>query len=357
MGVMKVSQIIKALERRFPKGNAESWDNVGLLVGNSGHEVKRVQISLDATERVIDRAIEDGVDMIITHHPLIFSPMKAITDGSLLGRKILKLIENKIALYSMHTNLDASPEGLNKYIADMIGLQDSKVIDEEYMDIYKMSIMVPEEWYQGVLKKVEEAKLSINGYEGVNYTGDVVERYRKTGEETLHIKESKRIDVIGEKGKLYEVLESVKRIHPYEEVAYEVIKIENKYFKSGIGRYAVLGEAKSIRDVAEGIKRDLKIDNIRMVSRSEDDMVKRVAIVNGSGMSFFKKLKRLKIDLFITGDIKYHEALDALEEGINLLDIGHYESEHFFHKLIVQELSKETVEISVFNDEAVFKYM
>ena len=355
---IRVADIIRKLEKKFPKSNAESWDNVGLLVGSATDEVRKVQISLDATEEVIDRAIENNVDMIITHHPMIFSPLKVVTDGSLVGRKVLKLIKNNITLYSMHTNLDASPEGLNEYITEKLGWKESKIIAEEHFDMYKMSIFVPVEWCPGVIKKVEEAGLELNNYGSVSYTSDTEERYVNMKEGTLHINANKKIEVIGEKGKLYEVLGSVKRIHPYEEVAYEIIKIENKYVKSGIGRYSTLKKPQSVEEVIGEIKDKLSIDNIRVASRDEKKIVKRVAIVNGSGMSFFKKLKRLKVDLFVTGDVKYHEGLDAIEEGLSVVDIGHYESEHFFHELISRELEAEKrIEIEIFNDNPVFKYV
>lgn len=355
---MKVADVIRRLEKKFPKSNAESWDNVGLLVGSTRDEVKKIQISLDATEEVIGRAIENNVDMIITHHPMIFSPLKAINDGSLVGRKVLKLIRNNIALYSMHTNLDASPEGLNEYITEILGWKDSRIIAEEHFDMYKMSIFVPVEWCPGVIKKIEEADLELNDYGSVSYTSDTEERYVNMKKGTLHINANKKIEVIGEKGKLYEVLGSVKKIHPYEEVAYEIIKIENKYVKSGIGRYATLERPMTVQEVVAEIKERLDIKNIRVASRDNEKQVKRVAIVNGSGMSFFKKLKRLKVDLFITGDVKYHEGLDAIEEGLSVVDIGHYESEHFFHELISRELQEEKgVEIEIFNDDPVFKYL
>jgi len=355
---MRVSDITRRLEKKFPKSNAESWDNVGLLVGEAKQEVKKIQISLDATEDVIERAVKNGVDMIITHHPLIFSPVKTINDGSLIGRKLLKLIKNDIALYSMHTNLDSSKEGLNEYVADLLGWDNSSVIDEEYYDMYRLSVYVPNEWYPGVIKKIEEAGLELNGYQGVSYTADTSERYTEKESGTLHLNENKRVEVIGEKGRLYGILNTIKKIHPYEEVAYEVVKIENKYFKSGIGRYTLLEKPVTIEDIAEEVKVKLGIENLRLVARDKKAPVRRVAVVNGSGMSYFKKLKRLKVDLFLTGDVKYHEGLDALEDGLNVIDIGHYESEHFFHRLITKELKeKDGLEIEVYNDIPVFKYI
>lgn len=354
---MKLSKIIKELERTFPKDAAESWDNVGLLVGEKNQDVKNIQISLDATESVIDRAVENGVDLIITHHPLIFSPVKMINDSTLLGKKIIKLIKNGVALYSMHTNLDSAENGLNKFVSELIGGGESKVIEERFINIYKLSIYVPEEKYMDIIKKIKDMGIDVNGYQGVSYSTDCIERYQECSSEDVYISNNKKIEVIGEKGKIFQLLNEIKKIHPYKEMAYEVMPIENKYPKDGLGRIFSLETPVPLNEYADFVKNKLSIENIRMVTDDEEKLIKKVAVVNGSGMSFFRKVKKIGADLFITGDIKYHEALDAMEEGMSLIDFGHYESEHFFHHLITRELDKfEEIDIEVFNENAVFKY-
>ena len=126
---MKAKKIIDFLEEKYPKSNAEEWDNVGLLVGNINKDIKKIQLSIDATEKAIEYAVENGINMIITHHPLIFKPLKSIVISELLGRKIIKLIENEINLYSIHTNLDSSKDGLNDYILELLDVKKYKIID------------------------------------------------------------------------------------------------------------------------------------------------------------------------------------------------------------------------------------
>lgn len=353
MGI-RVEEIVKRLEKRFPKENAEGWDNVGLLVGESKAEVKKVQISLDATESVVDEAIRNNVDMIITHHPMIFSPLKAINDRSIIGKKILKLVKNNIALYSMHTNLDSSKGGLNEYICKKLGWEDSKLLEANCYDYYKLGVFIPLDEYDKVKKVIESSGLELNGYEGVSYSSSVVESYKKTEDNRIDI-EVRKIEVIGEKGKLHQVLNDIKKVHSYEEVAYEIIKIENKYEKSGIGRVVNLSEKIELGKLVEGVKESLGIDSVRLVAKDKSKKIKKIAIVNGSGMSFAKKAKRVNADLFITGDVRYHEAVDALEEGSNILDIGHYESEHFFYELIEESLAG--VEVDIYNEGPVFNYV
>ena len=346
---MKLKTLIKKLEAHYPKNLSESWDNVGLLLGDSESEIKKVQLSLDVTESVVDRAVENGVDLIISHHPMIFSGLKRITNTTLVGKKILKLIKNNISVYSMHTNLDSALGGLNEYVAKKLGAEDSKIIDETYFDTYKLSVYVPSTHFEALMEKINgSGLLEFNGYKNVSYSSKCEEVIdEKVGKST-------KIELIGEKNTLYAILEQARKVHPYEEPAYEIIKIENKYSKGGIGRYFSLEKTYSLDEYIGLIKEKLGIENLRVVCGA-GNKIKKVAVVNGSGASFLDKVSRLNVDLFITGDVKYHEALDAREAGLALIDIGHYESEVFFSDLVVDKLADE-VEIEIFNDNPVFDY-
>ena len=257
---MITKDIINFLEEKYPKSNAEDWDNVGLLVGNNKKEIKKVQLSIDATENAINYATDNDIDMIITHHPLIFKPLKSIVMSEVLGRKIIKLIENRINLYSMHTNLDSSKDGLNDYILELLEVKKYKIIDMNEKD------------------------------------------------ET-----------------------------------------------AGIGRIYSLEERVSISQYADFIKEKMKIKNVRIISSDIKSEVKKIALINGSGMSYWRKIKSLGADLFVTGDISYHDALDAKESGLHLIDIGHFESENCFSELLKRNLKEMGLEVVVFNDGPVFE--
>lgn len=257
---MIAKRIINKLELAYPKENAESWDNVGLTIGNRKKEIKKIQISLDATEKAIDHAIENGVDMIITHHPMIFKAIKNIDYSTVLGRKIIKLIQNDIVLYALHTNLDSSKNGLNSFVAKLLGAEK------------------------------------------------------------------------------YQVLDPV-----------------NDELNVGIGRVYTLKEEVRILDYIKILKEKFNLKNLRVICENENERVKKIAIVNGSGMSYWRKVKSINVELFITGDIGYHEALDAKESKLNLIDIGHFESEICFVELLKEELKEFDLEIITFNDGPVFK--
>ncbi|WP_278574859.1 Nif3-like dinuclear metal center hexameric protein [Fusobacterium ulcerans] len=257
---MITKDIINFLEEKYPRSNAEEWDNVGLLVGNNKKDVKKIQLSIDATEKAVDYAAQNNVDMIVTHHPLIFKPLKSIVMSELSGRKIIKLIENGLNLYSIHTNLDSSKDGLNDYILELLEVKKYKIID----------------------------------------------------------------------------------INANDETA-------------GIGRMYTLEEKITILEYADFIKTKMKIKNVRVISNDLKSEVKKIALINGSGMSYWRKVKSLGADLFITGDISYHDALDAKESGLHLIDIGHFESENCFSELLKKNLEEIGLEVLIFNDGPVFE--
>ena len=257
---MITKDIINFLEEKYPRSNAEEWDNVGLLVGNNKKDVKKIQLSIDATEKAVDYAAQNNVDMILTHHPLIFKPLKSIVMSELSGRKIIKLIEKGLNLYSIHTNLDSSKDGLNDYILELLEVKKYKIID----------------------------------------------------------------------------------INANDETA-------------GIGRMYTLEEKITILEYADFIKTKMKIKNVRVISNDLKSKVKKIALINGSGMSYWRKVKSLGADLFITGDIGYHDALDAKESGLHLIDIGHFESENCFSELLKKNLEEIGLEVLIFNDGPVFE--
>lgn len=257
---MKARDIINILEKKFPKMNAEEWDNVGLLIGDYDKEVKKIQFSLDATLEGIENAISQKVDMLITHHPIIFKAIKDITEQNILGKKIRGLIKNDINVYAIHTNLDSSINGLNDYILKKLGISEYRILD------------------------FDEEK------------------------------------------------------------------------NCGIGRVFKLNEEKKLKDFIEELKLKLKILNLRVISDDLNKKIKKVALINGSAMSYWRKAKKEKVDLFITGDIGYHDALDALENRLDIIDFGHYESEHFFYEILMKELKDNDLEFLVFNREPVFKF-
>lgn len=329
---MKLSEIISKLEKKFPKQNAESWDNVGLLVGRKENEIKKIQISLDVTMKVIDEAVKNKVDLIISHHPIIFSSIKEINSDSLIGKKILKLIENNISVYSLHTNLDSSNFGLNDLVGKKLGFENGKILDEIKENLYKGEIYTQ----KNIIEEFEK--------ENIKYKIEKMEI-------------GYRFIFILRKEKIYNFIEKLKRKLLIDE-SY-ISELENKYSEKGIGRVYTLEKKENLYDIIKNIKEKLNINNLKISGYNlEGAKVKKIAVVNGAGSSYWKKAKRMGAELLITGDLKYHEALDAQEEGMYIIDVGHYESEHFFNIIIVEILKEVSgIEYYTFNDEPVMKYI
>ncbi|MFA6708256.1 MAG: Nif3-like dinuclear metal center hexameric protein [Fusobacterium sp.] len=260
---MKLSNIIKILENKFPLNNAEEWDNVGLIIGNRKQEIKKVQISLDITDKVIENAINSKVNLIISHHPFIFSPKKKINTDFSVGRKTLKLISNGISVYTLHTNLDSSVDGLNDLLVKKLKLVSTRIID---------------------------AKID----------GDKV---------------------------------------------------------CGIGRYCKINEPILLKDFITNVKSLLSLEKIIVSGKDiENKKISKIAVVNGSGSSYWRKSRSVGAEVLITGDLKYHDALDAKEDGMIIMDIGHYESERFFYEIILKLIDDiEELETIVYNDKKVLE--
>ena len=241
---MKLEDIMNFLEKKYSPELAEKWDNSGLIIGRKESNISAVMICLDITVDVIEQAAANRAELIISHHPLIFSEIKRITNDTLLGEKILKLAEKNIAVYSMHTNVDSAVHGLNDYILE---------------------------------------KLSLSGEKSV------------------------------------------------------WMKNEN-YPESGLGRILKLKKEDSLHNIIKIIKERLNLKKIR-IAGNENKKIKKIAVLTGSGGSLISEIDKT-VDLYITGDLKHHETLDALEEGLTLIDLGHYESENIFSELIKKDLEE-----------------
>ena len=350
---MKLYEIMNKLEESFPISLEEKWDNSGLLIGDKNSEITKVQISLDITDSVIDKAIENGSELIITHHPVIFETIKKINDSTLLGKKILKLIKNGINVYSAHTNLDSAKDGLNNYIAQKLLGKDIKVMDEKYDLTYKLSILVAENSLEEVVKIINKSQeLELLEYKRNSYISNIAEK--RIFNSDLVKTDLYDIQITGEKNKLYSILNKLKEKSFVNESSFEIYLLENKIKTgTGLGRIYKLETSVTFEEYIKFVKEKLDLDFVKIV-KATDRPVKKVAIVNGSGAEFWKKAYDMGADVFITGDFKYHNALDAYEKGLNIIDIGHYEAEHFFNEIIIKKLD-DNLQVEVYNEKRILE--
>lgn len=352
---MKLNDLIKKIESKYPLNLAYDWDNVGLLVGNFDSDIKKVLVSLEANEKVIKEAIEKDVDLIVTHHPFIFRKMNKINTKDLKGRLIHELIKNDIALYSMHTNFDIAFDGLNDYFMEIMGFENCKILDVTSSEtLYKLAVYTPITHE----KVVREAL----GESGAGYIGNYSNcTFNSLGTGTFK-PEANSNPFIGEIGKIEEVKEvkietivpnsilqktisKMMKAHPYEEVAYDVYKLENKGQSVGLGRYSILNNEIDLETLCERIKLKLDMNHIRVVG-DLSTKIKKVAVVTGSGADMINVAKSKNCDVIITGDVKYHEAQDALDMNMCVVDCGHFHTENIFKDVMKRFLDTfESIEI------------
>lgn len=331
---MVLKEIIEILEKHFPQRIAEGWDNVGHILGYKDDIINKVQISLDLTDNVVREAVENGVDLIITHHPPIFKAIDRINDSSILGKKLLKLIRHGVNVYAIHTNLDAAKEGLNQYVAEMLQGKNIKIMDEIKESLYKIELFVSDE---EVFSSDDKEKVLSFSSSKVVLNGEI---------------KAFRIDCTGRREVLNQIenrLSSKGRL-----IKSNLLRLESKISnKEGIGRIFRVEGDYDLESYSDKIKEIFALDHVRLI-KSNNSKVKKAVVVNGSGASYWKKALRMGADVLITGDVKYHDALDAYEAGINIIDMGHYESEHFFNELIIKKLN-DKVEVKVYNEKRIFK--
>lgn len=329
-----VRDVCQILEEIAPLYLAEKWDNVGLQTGDARQYVKRILVTLSVTEEVIREAGDKGVDMIISHHPLIFEPLKRIRGDTWIGRILGEIIRKGIALYVAHTNLDAGRDGLNKWLAERLGLVDVEILKETFREeLNKLVVFVPKGHEDKVMNAMAAAGAGwIGKYSHCTFQVQGIGTFKPLPGAVPFIGEvgrvehadEVRIETIMEARVAERVIDAMLAVHPYEEVAYDIYPLKNSGGRvHGLGRIGRLEREERLNVFLEGVKERLKIGGLRVVAEDMEQPVKRVAICGGAGADLIEVVAAKGADVFITGDVKYHDALEAKELGLILVDAGH----------------------------------
>lgn len=332
MKVANGHEIIQLFESFSPKKYAMEGDPIGLQIGSLNKPVKNVLIALDILEEVVDEAIENDVQLIIAHHPLIFRPIKNLLTDKPQGKIIEKIIKHEIAVYAAHTNLDVANGGVNDLLAEALELQNTEVLDPTYVErLKKLVVYAPVENEQEIRQAIGLAGAgAIGEYSYCSFStqgtgrflpGDNTSPYIGTKGKLEEVNEVKIETIIPEKIEK-KVLNAMFKAHPYEEVAYDIYPLENTGEALGLGRIGYLKEEMSLKQFAEHVKKNLDVKAVRVVG-DPNDIIKKVAVLGGDGNKYFTKAKFKGADVFVTGDFYYHNAHDAMSIGLNIVDPGH----------------------------------
>jgi len=345
---MKAFDIITFLESLAPPSLQEHYDNAGLIVGNANLDCRGILCSLDATEEVINEAIARGCNLVVAHHPIIFGGIKKLNGRNYVEKAVITAIKNDIAIYAIHTNLDNVINGVNGKIAAVIGLQKTSILLQKENTLKKLFTFAPVENAEQVRTAIFKAggghignysECSFNA-EGTGtflaggganpYVGDIGKRHQEN--ET-------KIEVIFPSWLEKTILAALRSVHPYEEVAYDIVNLSNNYEKVGSG---LIGELPKPVEEAEFLGQLRERFSLKVIRHTPllRKPIKRVAVCGGAGSFLISKALQAGADIYITADMKYHEFFDANGRMV-IADIGHFESEQFTIDLLAEILEQK----------------
>jgi len=345
----KGQNIIQIFERFAPKYLALPDDKIGLQVGTLNKDIKRVMLTLDVLENVINEAIEKNVDLIISHHAVIYKSLKNLRTDLPRGQLYQKLLKHDIAVYVAHSNLDAADNGVNDALINKLGIKNTDTLEDTYLQkLKKIVVFVPESHHDQVLDALSANGAGwIGNYSHCSFNISGIGTFRpeegtnpyigKQGQ--LEKVKEIRIETVIVEEKLNQAIQAMVKAHPYEEVAYDIYPLDLFGKKYGIGRISKLEHSMKLKEFASYVKEKLHLEGLRVVG-DLDKSISKVAVVGGNGNDYISKASFKGADVLITGDVYYHNAHDALEQGLAVIDAGH-NIEKFVLENVKEYLEKE----------------
>jgi dinuclear metal center YbgI/SA1388 family protein len=355
---MKIKDVIASLQSLAPPSLQEGYDNAGLITGDENADIKGMLISLDASEAVIEEAIKKGCNLVVSHHPIIFSGLKKITGKNYVEKAVIKAIKNDMALYSVHTNLDNVINGVNGRIASLLELKNISVLAAKENQLKKLYTFVPTDNAGKVRQAIFNAGGGhIGNYEECSFNAEGFGTFKgglntdpyvgKPGE--LHRENELKVEVIFPAWLEGQIIKGLLEAHPYEEVAYDIVRLENRFSSIGSG---VIGELNQTMDENAFLKL-LKVRfNLHVIKHTklQGKPVNKIAVCGGAGSFLISSALAAGVDFYITSDVKYHEFFDANDKMV-IADIGHYESEQFTINLLQEFLEQKFPTFAVLKTE------
>jgi len=348
MASTTIKKVIESLEILAPRAYQEEYDNSGLLTGNSVDEVTGILITLDCTEEVVEEAIAKSCNLIVAHHPILFKGIKRITGETYVERVLIKAIRNHVAIYAIHTNLDNVLTGVNKKIAEKIGLKNIRILAPRKNVLMKLVTFIPKDHAEDVTAQLHKAGAGqIGNYKNCSFSVMGEGAFTATGSaipfvgglNKLEKTEEVRVEVIFPTILQSQVLGALRESHPYEEVAYYLTALENENQELGAGAIGELEISQESTDFLKHVKATMNTACVRH-TRISNNPIRKVAICGGAGSFLLKHAIAQGADAFVSADFKYHEFFDA-DGKILVADIGHYESEQYTKDLLGEFLREK----------------
>lgn len=343
------------MENWAPPGSAWEKDNVGLQVGEREAEVTNVLLSLDIDGAVVREAQRKNCNLIISHHPLIFYPIKSLDfNKNPKAELISNLIKSNIAVFSAHTNLDFTKNGVNYSLAERLELKNIRFLDKESANQYKLIVFIPSEYAEKAAEEIfKVGGGQVGDYKNCSFTSNGLGNYEHiSNSDKKGPTEETRIEIVVDSWNLNKAVKKMLEVHPYEEPYYDIYPLKNENTNFGFGAIGELENSLNQDNFLEYVCQKLKTKNLRFTS-GKNGRIKKVAVFGGAGIGHLKSAIAQGADAYITGDVKYHEFQDA-EKRILLVDAGHYETEI----IIMEEVKKRLIKfINDFGSKAaVYKY-
>lgn len=357
---MQIKDIVHVLESFAAPVYQESYDNCGLLTGNPEWQCTGVFCTLDTLEATVEEAKHKGCNLIVSHHPVIFSGLKKLNGNNYVERTVIAALKNDIAIYAIHTNLDNVVKGVSKKMADVLGLENTKVLSEKYGALRQFSTYAPVKFAEEVKKVLfENGAGNIGNYTECSFSHDGTGSFKpneqadprigEAGGRREAVPETKIECLLPEHVNIQKLLEDLKNIGYYEEVAHNITPLLNRSQDTGAGMVGELPQEMSEEDFLAYVKQKFNLQVIRH-TKLRGRPVKTVALCGGSGAFLISQAKKLQADFYITADVKYHEFFDA-DNKIVIADIGHYESEQYTIELLFDILRSNFSTFAVLKTE------
>jgi dinuclear metal center YbgI/SA1388 family protein len=345
---MQVVDVLNLLDQWAPLTYSEDFDNTGLLVGDPKSPLRGILVSLDTLEVVVDEAIKEDCNLIVSFHPIIFSGLKSLVPKDYVNKAVLKAIKNDIAIIAIHTALDNVPHGVSATMAKVLGLENTRVLMPKEHLMYKLITYAPNQDAETIRQALFSAGAgALGNYQecSFNLSGTGTFKPLAGANPTLgqigiqHSEQETQIQVSVLRHQKNDLIAALKKAHPYEEVAYDLIPLDQACPEIGMGLIGTLSQGLSFETLLENVKSGFHTECIKY-SQNNLKEINSIAVLGGSGSFAIDKAKALGAQVYITSDLKYHDYFKG-HENFALLDIGHYESEQFTKDLIVEYLSKK----------------